>query len=127
MGGSWWNQKLISGRRWQSGAAMISSHVRRRPTSNTDAGLMTRMTVVVSTRPNSVGDASRYLDPRHAIRVRQHYFLPFAILGMALLHWEPAAGVWLRRPSLVAKPAAGMPIPKISYRFVKKPALACQT
>jgi hypothetical protein len=29
---------------------------------------------------------------RHAVRVRQHYFFPFAILGMTLLHSEPAAG-----------------------------------
>jgi hypothetical protein len=54
---------------------------------------MTRVTIVVSTRPNSVGDASKYLDrPSMLSAFASIIFLPFTILGMRLLHSEPAAG-----------------------------------
>jgi hypothetical protein len=50
------------------------------------------MNVVVSTRPNSVGDASRYLNRPACFPHSPALLLPFAILGMTLLHSEPAAG-----------------------------------
>jgi hypothetical protein len=111
MGGGWWDRKLIRGRRWQSGPAMISSQVPRRPPSNTDAGLMTRMTVV-SMRSNGAGDASRHLVRRTDARARLHYlfiFLPFRDSWHdALHHLDRLPTKRLRRVSVAAKPAAGM-------------------
>ena len=97
---SWWPRVEVGGTKSPSvdgggnpAPAMISSYVRRRPPSSTDAGLTTRMTVVVSTRLNSVGDASSCLDrPACCSRSPALFFLPFAILGMTLLHLGPAAG-----------------------------------
>ena len=48
-------------------------------------------------------------------------FLPFQIRGMTRCFIRgllPAK--WLRRPSLVAKPAAGLPIPKLSKHRCEK-------
>jgi hypothetical protein len=61
---------------------------------------------------------------RHAVRVRQHYFFAFRDPWHDAASFGLLPAVWLRHPSLVAKPAAGMPIPKSSNRFVNLPQLA---
>jgi hypothetical protein len=81
------------------------------------------MTVVGSTRSNGVGDASRHLIRRTDVlpELGSIIFLPFRdpwharcfIRGLL-----PA--IRPRRPSLAAKPAAGMPIPKPSNRLREK-------
>jgi hypothetical protein len=86
---------------------------------------MTRMPVVVGMRTNGVGDASRHLICRTDVlpELGSIIFLPFRdpwharrfIRGLL-----PA--IRLRRPSLAAKPAAGMPIPKLSNRL-REPGL----
>jgi hypothetical protein len=99
----------IRERRWQSGPAMISSHVRRRPPSNTDADnnnddprrqhAFERRGLCVQIPGPAPG--------RHAVRLG--IFLPFRDPWHDVLHHlGRLPGKRLRRLSVAAKPAAGM-------------------
>jgi hypothetical protein len=81
------------------------------------------MTVVVSTRSNGVGDAPRHLVRRADMlpELGSIIFLPFRDPWRARCFIRgllPA--IRLRRPSLAAKPAAGMPVAKLSNRLCEK-------